>query len=467
MFEGLRTTNGSNGSIAWRTNSKPEPTLSELRGLAEAVDRVQAVISFSVDGTILDANANFLKVMGYDLAEVAGKHHRIFADPEYARSSAYTDFWAKLRRGEFDRGEYKRFGKGGKVIWLLASYNPIFDDHGKVTKIVKFATDVTQEKIRNTDFSSQMAAIDKVQGIIEFDLDGIIQKANPLFLSIVGYTLEEVRGRHHSIFVEPETVKSAEYQEFWRNLRAGHSDSRVFHRLGKHGKGVWIQASYNPILDPEGHPYKVVKFANDITTLIQNTELTKTSAASMETATKELSSSIDEISKNMDMSRRATGKIKETTSTSGAQASSLLESMKSMERIVSMIRGIAGRVNMLALNATIEAARAGEAGKGFAVVATEVKGLSNQTAKATDEISREISAVQAISTKVAESIQQTIDGVDMVNQYVSSVATAMEEQTAVTKEIEDRSSQMVSAVEAILSQARKTDREGGKGAARH
>jgi methyl-accepting chemotaxis protein len=230
----------------------------------------------------------------------------------------------------------------------------------------------------------------------------------------------------------------------------------VFRRVGKHGKRVWIQASYNPILDMDGRPFKVVKFATDITALINNTEVTQRNAASMATSTKEMALSIDEISRNMEMSRQATGRIMETTAASGEQAASLTESMKAMERIVGLIRGIAGRVNMLALNATIEAARAGEAGKGFAVVAAEVKGLSDQTAKATDQISGEIAAVQAISTKVAETIRETVGGVGLVNQYVSSVATAMEEQTAVTREISDHSTEMVRAVELILNQARKS-----------
>jgi methyl-accepting chemotaxis protein len=454
MFKRLFSAGGRNDASGQLDNS--ESGTADLKGVVNAINRVQAMIYFSLDGTILDANENFLSVMGYTLAEIKGKHHRIFAEPAYAHSAAYREFWSKLGRGEFDRGEYKRIGKGGKEVWLLASYNPIFDKDGKNIKVVKFATDVTAEKLRNADFAGQMAALDKVQAIIEFNLDGEILNANQLFLSLMDYTLEEIKGRHHKMFVEPGEETSQAYLDFWRNLRAGKADSRVFKRLGKHGKGVWIQASYNPILDTDGRPFKIVKFASDLTGLIDNTELTQRNAASMQTATGELSSSIAEISRSMDLSRQATGKIIETATASGEQASNLVQSMRAMERIVGLIRGIAGRVNMLALNATIEAARAGEAGKGFAVVATEVKNLSDQTAKATDEISREIGSVQAISGKVADSIRATVDGVGLVNQYVSSVATAMEEQSAVTNEISDHSTQMVSAVKSILDQARKS-----------
>jgi methyl-accepting chemotaxis protein len=459
MFDGLKRTKGPAGSREIAPASGISTAEAELRGQVDAINRVQAMIHFALDGTILDANENFLNLMGYTRNEIVGKHHSIFADRDYAQSAAYRDFWAKLRRGEFDRGEYKRYGKGGKEVWLLASYCPIFDDAGKCYKVVKFATDVTQDKLRSANFEGQMAALDKVQATIEFNLDGTIQKANRLFLDVMGYSLEEIRGRHHSMFLEPGEESSAAYTEFWRNLRAGHADARVFRRVGKHGKRVWIQASYNPILDMDGRPFKVVKFATDITALIDNTEVTQRNAASMATATKEMAQSIDEISRNMELSRQATGQIMDTTAASGKQAASLTESMKAMEKIVGLIRGIAGRVNMLALNATIEAARAGEAGKGFAVVAAEVKGLSDQTAKATDQISREIGAVQAISAKVAETIRDTVGGVGMVNQYVGSVATAMEEQTAVTREISDHSTEMLRAVGLILDQARKGDHE--------
>jgi methyl-accepting chemotaxis protein len=453
MFK--RLFSGMSRSDASRQLETSAQSSAELQGLANAVNRVQAMIFFSLDGTILDANENFLSVMGYTLAEIKGKHHRIFTDPGYSQSAAYHEFWSKLGRGEFDRGEYKRIGKGGKEVWLLASYNPIFDQDGNNCKVVKFATDVTAEKLRNADFAGQMAALDKVQGIIEFNLEGEVLRANDLFLTMMGYRLDEIQGHHHRMFVEAGEERTTAYQEFWRNLRAGHPDSRVFRRVGKQGKRVWIQASYNPILDMDGRPFKIVKFLSDLTPLIENTELTQRNAASMQTATSQLSSSIAEISHSMELSRQATGQIIETATASGEQASNLVQSMKAMERFVGLIRGIAGRVNMLALNATIEAARAGDAGKGFAVVATEVKSLSDQTAKATDEISREIGSVQSISSKVAESIRATVDRVGLVNQYVSSVATAMEEQSAVTREISDHSTQMVSAVKSILDQARK------------
>jgi len=427
-----------------------------MQGQINALNRVQAVIRFTPDGKIMDANENFLRVMGYAIEEIRDRHHRIFVDPSFANSAAYSAFWEKLHRGEFVQDQFKRLAKDGHEVWLQASYNPVFDEAGNLVEVVKFATDITETRLRNAEYQGQIEAIQRVQGVIEFNLDGSIITANQIFLDLLGYSLEEIRGKHHRIFVDPAKVNSPAYQKFWDDLRSGRPDARVYKRFGRGGKQVWIQASYNPIRDLNGKPFKVIKFASDITQLINQTESTQTTSQSVATATEELSSSIGEISNNMDLSRQAVEKILHTSNQSGEEASRLIASMQSMEKIVGLIHDIAGRVNMLALNATIEAARAGEAGKGFAVVASEVKSLSDQTAKATNQISQEISGVQEISKRVAGSVHQTVDGIGEVNQYIASVATAMEEQTAVTREISLHASELVSSVEAILSQTRQS-----------
>jgi len=218
-----------------------------------------------MDGTIIDANENFLSTLGYSLEEIKGQHHSMFVEPALKNSQEYTDFWEGLNRGEFESREYKRLGKGGKEVWIQASYNPILDLNGKPFKVVKFATDVTQEKLRNADFSGQIDAISKAQAVIEFNMDGTIIDANENFLSTLGYSLEEIKGQHHSMFVEPQLKSSHEYKAFWEGLNRGEFESKEYKRLGKGGKEVWIQASYNPILDLNGKPFKVVKFASDVT----------------------------------------------------------------------------------------------------------------------------------------------------------------------------------------------------------
>ena len=231
----------------------------------EAIHKSQAVIEFQPDGTIVNANSNFLSTVGYQLDEIQGRHHRMFVDPAYANNVEYQEFWASLSRGEFRAGEFKRFGKGGKEIWIQASYNPIFDKSGKVISVVKFAADISAEKLKWADFQGQLNAISKSQAVIEFNLDGTIRTANENFLQTLGYTLEEVQGRHHSLFVETAYANSIEYRIFWDDLRAGKYQAAEYKRLGKNNKEVWIQASYNPIFDANGRPFKVVKYATDVT----------------------------------------------------------------------------------------------------------------------------------------------------------------------------------------------------------
>ncbi|MGH8088191.1 MAG: methyl-accepting chemotaxis protein, partial [Stenotrophomonas sp.] len=245
---------------------------AELEAQVAALHRVQAVIEFALDGTILTANDNFLQALGYSLDEVRGHHHRMFVDPAYARSAEYGDFWARLGRGEYDAGQYRRIGKGGREIWIQASYNPVFDSNGRPYKVVKFATDITVQMMQAADFAGQLAAINKSQAVIEFSLDGRILGANENFFATTGYTLDEVRGQHHAMFVEPEYRQSEEYRAFWQKLGRGEYDAGQYRRIGKGGREIWIQASYNPILDLNGRVIKVVKYATDITDQVRDTQ---------------------------------------------------------------------------------------------------------------------------------------------------------------------------------------------------
>jgi methyl-accepting chemotaxis protein len=234
-------------------------------GQIAAIGKSQAVIEFQMDGTILTANDNFLKTLGYNLGEVKGRHHSMFVDESYRQSGEYREFWAKLNRGEYQAAEYKRIGKGGKEVWIQASYNPILDLNGKPFKVVKYATDVTDQKMVFADHAGQIAAIGKSQAVIEFQMDGTILTANGNFLKTLGYSLDEVKGRHHSMFVDESYRQSGEYREFWAKLNRGEYQAAEYKRIGKGGKEAWIQASYNPILDLNGKPFKVVKYATDVT----------------------------------------------------------------------------------------------------------------------------------------------------------------------------------------------------------
>jgi methyl-accepting chemotaxis protein len=245
----------------------------DASAIYEALDRVQALIEFDMDGTILTANQNFLDTFGYELDEIVGHHHRMFCDPDYAASKEYADFWKRLGRGESDSAEFKRFGKGGREIWLRASYNPVLDEEGNPVRVIKFATDVTESKRKAAEYAGLIKAINRAQAVIEFKLDGTILDANENFLRIFGYAKDEIVGKHHRMFCDPGYAESPDYTKFWQALARGEYVADEFRRLSKDGSEIWLQASYNPIMDFEGRPLKVVKFASDITAEVQKRSL--------------------------------------------------------------------------------------------------------------------------------------------------------------------------------------------------
>ncbi|GAB5405114.1 MAG: PAS domain S-box protein [Aureliella sp.] len=636
---------------------------ADYEGQLDAISKAQAVIEFNLDGTIITANDNFLSCVGYSLQEVQGNHHRLFVDPAYASSTEYTQFWDELRQGKFQAAEFKRFGKTGKEIWIQASYNPIFDTDGKPFKVVKFATDITESKLRNADYEGQLNAIDRSQAVIEFELDGTIRRANENFLATLGYTADEIIGKHHRMFVSPEEANSVEYRQHWETLARGEFKAGEYPRYTKSGDEIWIQASYNPIFDQDGKPFKVVKYASDITeqkkeanesarirnmmqsmaaavtfadvdlnityanpsaiemlkkvenhlpvkaadivgqnidvfhkdpshqrrllgdrsnlpfegqirigeevfslianeildgegefagTLVSWTLITEKVAAEKQiqdniereraqaqrladkankilelvtaaaegdltrsldtdsdeaidqiagglnkffsdlrqnvasiadnasalagaseelssvstqmsanaeetssqanvvssasdevsqnvqttaTGVEELNAAIREIAKNASDAARVSQQAVSIVDTTNTTIAKLGDSSTEIGKVVKVITSIAEQTNLLALNATIEAARAGEAGKGFAVVANEVKELAKETAKATEDISHKIETIQSDTGGAVEAIQKITEVINQINDISSTIASAVEEQTATANEM--------------------------------
>ena len=423
---------------------------------AAAISRAQAVIEFNLDGSIITANENFLNALGYSLSEIQGKHHSMFVAPAERDSAAYREFWAALNRGEFQAAEYKRIGKGGKEVWILASYNPVFDEQGKPFKVVKFATDITQQKLKNADLAGQLEAIGKSQAVIEFNLDGTILTANDNFLRALGYSLGEIQGKHHSMFVDLAERDSPAYREFWTALKRGEFQAGEFKRIGKGGRDVWIQASYNPILDLNGKPFKVVKYASDVTKAVlvrMGNERVRGMMETVAAGAEELNASVREISEAMVKSRETALSAVERVTSADSQAKRLSDASQAMSGIVEMIGDITGQINLLALNATIESARAGEAGRGFAVVASEVKNLANQAKQATDKIGMEIESLNGISGDVVTALDTIKKAIQNVSEYVTSTAAAVEEQSTVTGEMSSNMQRAAAEASAIAARA--------------
>ena len=450
---------------------------ANFKGQIAAIDQAQAIIECQMDGTIITANDNFLHAMDYRLEEVQGRNHTMFLEPDYANSNEYRVFWEKLVQCEYETGLFKRLGKNGKEVWMQASYNPILDLDGIPFKVVQYATDVTEDMLQNANFKGQIAAISKAQAIVEFQMDGTIITANDNFLNTLGYRLEDIQGRHHNMFVESSYADSPEYTAFWENFKTGEHAAGQYKQLGKQGDTIWIQATYNPIFDLNGIPYKVVQYATDVTQQVknvsmvaENAELLSNSSGQMAKISEHLSQNADQTSNQVNFIKTVSDKVNENVqgvasaarkmqssiqevasnakdatavatdavekaNTANMLVEQLNESSTQIGSVIKMITTIAQQTNLLALNATIEAARAGETGKGFAVVANEVKELARQTANATEEISSKISAIQNDTTMAISSIGEISSIITTINEIQATIAKAVEEQTKSTHDI--------------------------------
>ncbi|EJJ26894.1 methyl-accepting chemotaxis protein [Rhizobium sp. CF142] len=514
---------------------------SDSKYVFDAISRSQAIIEFDLAGNVLTANENFCKALGYSLNEIAGKHHSMFCEPAYAATTSYRDFWTRLGRGEYDAGAYKRLAKGGREIWIQASYNPVFK-HGKPFKVVKFASNITEAKKRAVEDAGKLEAISRSQAVIEFTPTGDILTANENFCNGLGYSLSEIVGKHHSMFCDPAYARSDEYRQFWPRLAKGEFIANEFVRYGKGGKEIWIQAAYNPITDADGRIYKVVKFATDVTqrmsaiallgtalrqlsegdltrtldtafvpsmeqlrhdfnaTIDKLSETLKTigeNAMAIADSSREIGSSADSFSKRTeqqaasieetaaaleeitttvnDSSHRAdeAGRLVAQTKQGAEQSGTVVrkavaamdqieQSSREITNIIGVIDDIAFQTNLLALNAGVEAARAGEAGKGFAVVAQEVRelaqrsataakeikalintsselvkngvGLVGQTGKALEEIVVQVASINSNVVAIVEASKEQATGLKEINQAVNTLDQATQQNAAMVEE---------------------------------
>ncbi|HEC1764305.1 TPA: PAS domain S-box protein [Campylobacter lari] len=397
-----------------------EQSNQAFQDILNAISKTMAMIEFQTDGTIISANENFLKTMNYSLDEIKGKHHSMFCLPEVVKSQRYVDFWRDLKGGKSRNGLFRRIAKGGKDIYLEANYLPILDQNNKVYKVIKFANDITQRHYEMLDLKNTIDAANRSMAIIEFNPYGEILNANENFTQTMGYSLSEIKGKHHSMFCEEKFRNSKEYTIFWEELRSGKFQSGKFIRFGKNNKLIYLEASYNPIKNDDGEIYKVIKFATDITEQVVRDEeklkLISELAEQNDNLTQEGDSVIENTVQNIQ-------NIAEMMNNSSNLVSSLNEQSEEIKNIIQTISDIADQTNLLALNAAIEAARAGEYGRGFAVVADEVRNLAERTGHSVNEITTTINSIRNVTAEVVQSIK---DGLNGVNQSVDLAKEARE-----------------------------------------
>jgi methyl-accepting chemotaxis protein len=377
---------------------------ANLEGQIAAINRAQPVLELDLNGKVLTANDNFLNALGYRLEEIIGQHHSMFADPDYRQSSTYRQFWEKLSRGDHNEGQHNWITKHGNDIWVQANSNPILDMNGKPFKIVEYIVDVTEWKVRDVDFAGQLAAISKAQAVIEFALDGKVLTANDNFLEVLGYRLEEIRGQHHSMFVDPAYRQNVEYRQFWDKLGRGEYDAGQYKRIGKGGKEVWIQASYNPIMDLNGKPFKVVKYATDITAQIE--------AAQMLQAAVKQTQDVVKAAKDNDLSFRIpldgkTGDI---------------------EALCAGINGLLDSITAIVVNVT-------ESSSTISTAASEIAMGNTDLSQRTEEQASSLEETAASLEELTTTVKQNADNALQANKLATSASDVAVKGGGVVKEV--------------------------------
>lgn len=402
-----------------QSNQHLQQTQTSAQALEQALKDHNAMIEFTPEGIIIDANDQFLQVVGYQRDDIIGQHHRLFCDDSYAASQEYQDFWRQLAQGQFQSGSFSRRRRDGERLWLRATYFPV-KENGRVTRIIKLAQDVSENTDKRHRQEAILEALDRSQAIIEFSPDGTIRNANKNFLDTMGYTLTELQGKHHQLLCDEQFYQ--QQPDFWQQLQAGRAQRGKFCRRHKNGREVWLEASYNPILDDQGKVVRVIKFASDISPRIEQAlELKQASELAHESSLHTLSQA-SEGEKLLQQSVSSSTSVATQVADIARRINELSAKSAEISAIVTTISSISEQTNLLALNAAIEAARAGEHGRGFAVVADEVRNLASRTNSSTQEIDEMVKANEALTKAAMEEMQQAENQTREVGEQISLAA---------------------------------------------
>ncbi|MEM8485780.1 MAG: PAS domain-containing protein [Bacteroidota bacterium] len=412
---------------------------ANFEGQLDAIHKSQAVIEFELDGTILTANDNFLNTLGYSLGEVQGQHHSMFATSEFAASAEYKAFWARLGRGEYQSGEFMRVAKDGAEVWIQASYNPIYNPEGEAYKVVKYATDITEQVMARANFEGQLEAIHKSQAVIEFELDGTIITANDNFLQALGYTLNEVQGKHHRIFVDRAYAQSQEYKDFWASLNQGRYQSGEFKRFGSSGNEVWIQASYNPIYDPNGKPIKVVKYASDVTAAVQSKI--------------HLKESVDSMLEVVDAASR--GDLSIAVGVSGEDAIGKMG--EGLQRFIENLKETIIKIDDSAQMLTSASEQLSAVSETMGGSATETSSQANLVAAAAEQVSSNIQTVAAGAEEMTASIKSVASSAGEASRVANEAVQAAEQTNQTVSKLGESSTEIGKVIKVITSIAQQTN----------
>lgn len=409
----------------------------DLETRLEAFMEDHGVADLGIDGEFHSCNEMFLDIFGCDWSDVIGQPHRAFCAPQHVRSKDYRKFWDRLAEGETIEGEFIHLNKSGEEIWVQARYTPVMSAYGKPKRVFVFLNDITEVKKKDTEYRNKIDAIDRNLAMVQFDLESNVVACNQNFLRVMGYTAREVIGEPHAMFCDAEFVRSQDYRDFWDGMRSGEMRGGRFHRLGKFGRDVWLQATYSPLVDIYGEPSGYVKFAQDVTSEVQLDRQVRSIADSMDEMASMLSTSIEQITtattRSQELAREASSAAQgglEAINSAIESIDLIQTSSQKISEILKIIGEIANQTNLLAFNAAIEAARAGEHGIGFTVVADEVRKLAERSSGAAHEIAK---LINESSESVSAGTQRSRDALQAFESIVSGVSQTAESIGTITE----------------------------------